>query len=144
MPSLYFRKAIESADVVIGSRYTTGGKVSNWNWIRRMISKMGNFYARSVLSTPVRDMTTGFRCYRRKVLEAIDIEALSSSGYVVLVELAYKSYAHGFRITEIPITFTERAAGKSKFNIKIFFEAYMQIARLRGRDKFDSRVDSKL
>lgn len=126
-----FIDAAENADVVIGSRYIAGGEIHNWNWIRRCISKMGNFYARNILGTNIQDMTTGYRCYHKKVLQTIDIQSLSSSGYVVLVELAYKSYLHHFSIVEIPITFTERATGKSKFSLKIFAEAWLQIFRLR-------------
>lgn len=130
-----FLEAIEDADVVIGSRYVEGGAIKNWSWIRRFISKMGNLYARTVLQTGIRDMTTGYRCYRRKVLESIDLNALSSGGYVVLVELAYKSFLHAFQIKEIPITFTERATGKSKFSMRIFVEAWIQVFRLRRMRK---------
>jgi len=124
-------EATREADLAIGSRYTKGGGTKNWHFARRMISRMGNFYARNVLRVPIRDMTTGFRCYRTKVLQFLDLDNLASSGYVVLVELTYRCAKAGFTIREVPILFTERKSGDSKFSLRIFLEAYKNILQLR-------------
>jgi len=123
--------ATQDADLAIGSRYIAGGGTKNWNLVRRLISRLGNFYARNVLGVPIRDMTTGFRCYRANVLQSLDLDHLASGGYVVLVELAYKTVRAGFRVCEVPILFTERKSGDSKFSLHIFLEAYKNILKLR-------------
>ncbi|OGY50684.1 MAG: dolichyl-phosphate beta-D-mannosyltransferase [Candidatus Buchananbacteria bacterium RIFCSPHIGHO2_02_FULL_45_11b] len=126
-----FLAAIKSADLVLGSRYIKGGGVSNWNWARRQISRFGNIYARLVLGLPFRDLTDGFKCYRREVLEKINLGDLNSVGYNFQIETTYKAYRAGFRVKEIPIVFTERAEGKSKFNVRIILESFWQVLLLR-------------
>jgi len=126
-----FVETMESHDLAVGSRYVPGGKISNWNFSRRMVSRFGNFYARSVLGLPYKDLTTGYKCYRRKVLEEIIDGEINSVGYVFQVETTYKAHKKGFRIKEIPISFSERRLGKSKFNFKIIWESFWRVAKLR-------------
>ncbi|MFA5022288.1 MAG: polyprenol monophosphomannose synthase [Patescibacteria group bacterium] len=128
-----FLAAIEDNDLVLGSRYIKGGGVSNWNIIRRLISRFGNFYARTILGLPISDLTGGFKCYRAKVLQTIDLDALSSVGYNFQVETTYRAWQKGFKIKETPIIFTERAQGKSKFDLKIILESFWQVLLLRFR-----------
>lgn len=130
-----FLKAIQDCDLVLGSRYCHGGGVENWNFIRRMVSRFGNIYARAILGVPIRDLTGGFKCYRRKVLEAIDLDALESVGYNFQIETTYKAYRAGFKISEIPIIFTERREGKSKFQIKIILESFLKVLALRLKSR---------
>ena len=122
-----FLQAIESADLVLGSRYIKGGGVSNWNLTRRLISRFGNIYARFVLGLPYRDLTGGFKCYRRQVLETIGLLDISSVGYNFQIETTYKTHLAGFKIIETPIVFTERAGGKSKFSLKIMVESFWKV-----------------
>ena len=126
-----FLEAIKEYDLVLGSRYCQGGGVENWDFFRKMISRFGNIYARAVLQVPIRDLTGGYKCYRRKVLEAINLDSLESVGYNFQIETTYKAYKAGFKIKEIPIIFTERRAGKSKFNIKIMLEGFWKVLLLR-------------
>lgn len=121
----------QSFDLVLGSRYVPGGGVKNWNFFRRLISRFGNLYAQIILSVPIKDLTGGFKCYTRKILETIELESLSSIGYNFQIETTYKAYKRGFRIKEIPIIFTERAQGKSKFNIAIILESFWRVIVLR-------------
>jgi len=130
-----FLQAVKEADLVLGSRYIKGGGVSNWNLSRRLISQFGNIYARFILGLPLRDLTGGFKCYRRKVLEAIGLDDLSSVGYNFQIETTYKTYRKGFIIKEIPIIFTERAEGKSKFDLKIILESFWQVLILKSSAK---------
>jgi len=125
---------IENADLVLGSRYVEGGQISNWGVGRRLVSSFGNIYARLILGVPIKDLTGGFKCYRRAVLEEIDLDSLDSQGYVFQIETTYLSFKKGFRVKEIPILFTEREAGRSKFNLKIVFEAFARVLlfRLKG------------
>lgn len=127
----FFLEKIIQVDLVLGSRYVWGGKIKNWNLFRRLISYLGNLYARFILSLPFKDLTGGFKCYKRGVLEAIDLEKLDSEGYVFQIETTYFAYKKGFKIKEIPIIFTERKQGRSKFNIKIFLEAFWKVLVLR-------------
>lgn len=120
------------ADVVLGSRYMPGGKIVNWSWPRRAISRFGNWYARTVLGLPIRDLTGGFKAYRRAVLEKIDLGTLGSVGYNFQIETTARAVWRGFRVVEIPITFTERRLGHSKFNLGIMVEAFRKVWRLRG------------
>ncbi len=124
-------EATNECDLVLGSRYTPGGGVKNWNFFRRLISRFGNLYAQIILSVPIKDLTGGFKCYTRKILETIELESLSSIGYNFQIETTYKAYKRGFRIKEIPIIFTERAQGKSKFNIAIILESFWKVIVLR-------------
>jgi dolichol-phosphate mannosyltransferase len=126
-----FLKAIEQADLVIGSRYIPGGSTPNWSLVRRMISGCGNIFARVMLGIPVHDCTAGFRCYRRTVLENIDLDTIQSQGYGFQVELAYRVMKQRFRISEIPIVFVDRRVGKSKMSRKIVFEAFTYVMRAR-------------
>lgn len=126
-----FLQAIENADLVLGSRYITGGGVSNWNFSRRFISKFGNIYARIILGLPYHDLTGGYKCYRREVLQKIDIDNLSSVGYNFQIETTNAAHKHGFRIVETPIVFIERAEGKSKFSAFIILESFWKVLLLR-------------
>ncbi len=126
-----FLTAIEHADLVIGSRYVHGGGTPNWSLVRRFISGGGNIFARFLLGIPVRDCTAGYRCYRREVLESIDLDAIQSQGYAFQVELAYYVKQLGFRSAEIPIIFRDRVVGKSKMSRKIFMEAFTYVLRTR-------------
>lgn len=126
-----FLAKIEQADLVIGSRYIKGGSTPNWSLSRRMISGGGNIFARAVLGMPVHDCTAGFRCYRRVVLESIDLDTVESQGYGFQVELAYRVYKRGFKIVETPIVFMDRRVGTSKMSRAIVFEAFTYVLRAR-------------
>ncbi len=126
-----FLAAIEQADVVIGSRYIPGGSTPGWSALRRLISGSGNIFARFMLGIPVRDCTGGFRCYRRQVLQSIDLEAVQSRGYAFQVELTYRAMRQGFQLVEIPITFMDRRLGTSKMSSKIVIEAFTYVLRTR-------------
>jgi dolichol-phosphate mannosyltransferase len=123
--------AAVDADVVLGSRYVEGGGVRNWGLLRRVISSGGSWYARVLLGAPVRDLTGGFKCYRRAVLESIDLEAIRSKGYAFQIETTYRALRSGFRIVEIPITFVDREAGGSKMSRAIVAEAIWKVPLLR-------------
>jgi dolichol-phosphate mannosyltransferase len=126
-----FLKAIENADLVIGSRYIPGGDTPNWSMLRRLISGGGNIFARLVLGIPVHDSTAGYRCYRREVLESIDLDTIQSQGYAFQVELAYRVMQHGFNIVETPIVFMDRRVGKSKMSRKIVIEGFTYVLKAR-------------
>lgn len=119
------------ADVVIGSRYVEGGGVGNWGLLRRLISAGGSWYARVLLSVRVHDLTGGFKCYRRAVLESIDLDAIDSKGYAFQIEMTYRALRAGFRVVEIPITFVDREAGGSKMSKTIVVEAMWKVPALR-------------
>ncbi len=125
--------AAESADLVLGSRYIPGGGTENWGLTRRAISKGGCIYARTVLGIAPRDLTGGFKCFRRRVLEAIPLDEVQGAGYVFQVEMTYRAILLGFRMVEIPITFRDRTVGTSKMSRGIVVEAAMHIPRLRRR-----------
>ncbi len=126
-----FIKAAESCDLVLGSRYITGGGVTNWNLMRRIISRGGSLYSRIILGLPFMDLTGGFKCFRREVLEKINLDDVRSNGYSFQIELTYRAFLKNFRIKEVPIVFEERAAGKSKMSRKIFAEAILMVWKLR-------------
>lgn len=130
-----FLKAIEHADLVIGSRYVPGGSTPNWSATRRLISGSGNIFARFMLRLPVYDCTSGFRCYRRRVLQSIDLETIQSRGYAFQVELTYHAVKQGFSIFETPITFMDRHIGTSKMSHKIIVEAFIYVLRTRFRQQ---------
>jgi len=130
-----FLKAIKESDLVLGSRYVKGGGVANWNLARRLISRFGNIYAWLILGLPFKDLTGGFKCFRRRVLENISLTDLSSVGYNFQIETTYKVYSAGFKIKEIPIIFTERTEGKSKFSFKIILESFWKVLELRLKIK---------
>jgi dolichol-phosphate mannosyltransferase len=125
--------AAGGADLVLGSRYVDGGSVGNWGLLRRMVSAGGSLYARAILGVDVRDMTCGFRCYRREVLETIDLDAITSRGYAFQIESTYRTIRAGFRVVEIPITFVDREHGGSKMSKAIFLEAIWKVPALRLR-----------
>ena len=120
-------------DLVIGSRYVPGGATPDWKLSRRIISRVGNMVARTVLGLPVRDCTTGYKCYRREALAAIDFGAIDVVGYGFLIETTYQCYLNGARMTEIPIVFTDRREGKSKMTSTIVSEALGYVFRRRWR-----------
>jgi dolichol-phosphate mannosyltransferase len=124
-------EASERADLVIGSRYVPGGGVGDWGPLRRAISRGGSTYARLVLGVGVRDLTGGFKCFRREVLEALDLDAVSARGYAFQVELTYRTIQRGFRVVEVPIFFRDRRAGASKMDRAIVAEAVWRIPALR-------------
>lgn len=126
-----FLKQIEQADLVIGSRYISGGSTPNWSLGRRLISGCGNIFARVVLGLPIKDCTAGFRCYRREVLEAIALDTIHSQGYGFQVEMAYRVQRLGFKIVETPIVFMDRRVGKSKMSRAIVLEAFTYVLRAR-------------
>jgi dolichol-phosphate mannosyltransferase len=115
--------AAGDADLVLGSRYVPGGGVRNWGLVRRLISRGGGLYARTILRVDVRDLTGGFKCIRREVLQAIQLETLRAEGYVFQIEVTYRALLAGFRVREIPIVFLDRTAGKSKMSTRIALEA---------------------
>jgi len=126
-----FLKAIENADLVIGSRYVPGGNTPNWSMLRRFISGGGNIFARFMLGLPIHDCTAGYRCYRREVLENIDLDSVQSQGYAFQVEMAYRVMRQGFKIVETPIVFMDRRVGKSKMSRTIFIEGFTYVVRAR-------------
>jgi len=123
--------AADEADVVLGSRYVTGGGVRNWGISRKIVSRGGSAYARTVLSVGVRDLTGGFKCIRRDVLETIDLATLRADGYVFQIEVTYRALQAGFTVKEIPILFSDRAAGTSKMSWRIALEAMLLVPSLR-------------
>ena len=120
---------LATADLVIGSRYVPGGRTVNWSRLRETISRGGNAYVRLALGIPVHDCTAGYRAYRREVLEALPVSAVRSNGYCFQVEMAHKTWQEGFRVVEVPITFTERASGVSKMSKQIVAEALLRVAQ---------------
>lgn len=125
-----FLGSIKEADLVIGSRYIKGGAM-RVDFIRRLISWLGSLYARLILGVPIHDLTTGYKCFRRKVLESIDFSNIHASNYAFQIEMSYKVYKKNFRIKEIPIIFIEREKGKSKFYFKMIFESFWLVLKLR-------------
>jgi dolichol-phosphate mannosyltransferase len=125
--------AAEDADVVLGSRYVPGGGVENWGLLRRAISAGGSLYARLVLGVGVRDLTGGFKCFRRAVLESLPLDEVRSKGYAFQIELTYRALRKGFRVREIPITFVDRVVGGSKMSRAIVLEAIWKVPALRVR-----------
>ena len=123
--------AAGDADLVLGSRYVDGGSVENWGVVRRAISSGGSIYARLLLGVPVRDLTGGFKCFRREVLEAIDLDAIRSRGYAFQIELTYRALRRGFRVREVPILFVDREVGGSKMSRSIVLEAIWKVPLLR-------------
>ena len=124
-------RAKAGADVVVGSRYVDGGGTENWGLGRRIISRGGGIYARTILGVGVQDLTAGFVCYRRDVLEALDLDSMQSEGYGFQIEMKYRVLKRGFRIEEMPIVFVDRRVGQSKMSKRIFLEALTLVWRLR-------------
>jgi dolichol-phosphate mannosyltransferase len=134
-------RAADRADLVLGSRYVPGGGVARWGPLRRAISRGGCRYAQLMLGVPVRDLTGGFKCFRREVLEAIPLDDVTAAGYGFQVEMTYRALLGGFRVVELPITFTERSRGSSKMSGGIVWEAAVLVPRLRWRLRRQRRVE---
>jgi dolichol-phosphate mannosyltransferase len=120
------------ADLALGSRYVAGGGTRNWGVVRRIISWGGSFYARTILGVGVRDLTGGFKCFRRHVLESIDLDAVEAKGYAFQIEMTYRALRKGFRVQEVPIVFVDRTEGQSKMSRAIFLEAVVHVPVLRA------------
>ena len=123
----------EEADLVLGSRWVEGGGTENWGVVRRLVSRGGSLYARLVLGVGIRDLTGGFKCFRRRVLETIDLDAIAARGYGFQIEGTYRALRAGFRVVEIPITFVDRRVGESKMSGAIVLEAMRQVPLLRWK-----------
>ena len=123
----------EGADLALGSRWAAGGGTENWGLVRRLISRGGSLYARLVLGVGVRDLTGGFKCFRRRVLETIDLDAIAARGYGFQIEGTYRTLRAGFRVVEIPIVFVDRRVGESKMSGAIVLEAMRQVPVLRWK-----------
>jgi dolichol-phosphate mannosyltransferase len=119
------------ADLALGSRYVAGGGTENWGLARRVVSAGGSLYARTLLGLPVRDLTGGFKCFRRTVLETIDLAAVEAKGYAFQIELTYRAIRAGFSVVEVPIVFRDRTEGSSKMSRGIFLEAVARVPALR-------------
>ena len=126
-------RAADHADLVLGSRYVDGGGVEGWELHRKLLSRGGCFYARAILRVPVRDLTGGFKCFHRAVLEAIDLDDVHADGYGFQIEMTYRALRAGFHVEEIPIVFRERRAGASKMDARIATEAVWKVPALRKR-----------
>lgn len=124
--------AVSDADLVLGSRYVNGGGVRDWGLVRRAVSRGGGLYARMLLGVRIRDLTGGFKCIRREVLEAIDLDTIRADGYGFQIEVTYRTLRTGFKVVEVPIIFPDRQAGASKMSAQIAFEAVWLVPRLRG------------
>jgi dolichol-phosphate mannosyltransferase len=125
--------AAENADLVLGSRYVPGGRVENWGAVRRFVSAGGSLYARVFLGVPIRDLTGGFKCFRREVLERLDLDRIHAKGYAFQIELTYRALRAGFRVIEIPIRFADREVGSSKMSRAIVLEAVWKVPLMRLR-----------
>lgn len=126
-----FLRQIKTYDLVLGSRYIKGGGVVNWGFMRKLISFGGSLYSRIILGIPFHDLTGGFKCFRREVLQTIDPNSFKSSGYAFQVETTYKTFLNKFKIKEIPIIFEDRRVGQSKMTSGIFWEALLMVIKLR-------------
>jgi dolichol-phosphate mannosyltransferase len=123
----------DGADLALGSRYVAGGGTANWGIARRIVSWGGSFYARTMLGVRIRDLTGGFKCFRRVVLETVDLDAIESRGYAFQIETTYRALRKGFRVVEVPIRFVDRTEGQSKMSRSIFLEAVWKVPLLRLR-----------
>jgi dolichol-phosphate mannosyltransferase len=123
--------ASNDADLVLGSRYVSGGGVRDWGLVRKLISRGGGWYARTILGVDVRDLTGGFKCIRREVLEGIELDTVRAQGYVFQIEVTYRAVLAGFRVREVPIVFPDRTAGTSKMSARIALEAIWSVPHLR-------------
>jgi dolichol-phosphate mannosyltransferase len=124
--------AVDGADLVLGSRYTAGGAVRDWALVRRIVSRGGCLYAQVLLGVGVHDLTGGFKCFRREVLEAIDLDAVDAHGYMFQIEMTYRALRLGFRVVEVAITFGDRTRGGSKMSRAIVLEAVRRVPALRA------------
>jgi dolichol-phosphate mannosyltransferase len=125
-------EASREADLVLGSRNLPGGGTVNWGILRKIISRGGSFYARTILGLPVRDLTGGFKCFRRRVLESIDLPTVACTGYAFQIELTYRTLRKGFRVKEFPIVFVDRRVGQSKMSKRIVLEALRKVWSIRA------------
>ena len=125
--------ALDEADIVLGSRYVAGGGTEGWPLHRRLLSRFGGTYARRLLGVPVADLTGGFKAYRREALARLDLDAIRSDGYAFQIETTWQAIRRGLRVVEVPITFTDRVAGRSKLSRRIVAEAIWTVLRLRVR-----------
>ncbi len=126
-------QASEEADLVLGSRYVDGGGTVGWSRFRKFISRMGSLYARTILRISVRDLTSGYKCFHRRVLEAIPLDEVVCGGYAFQIEMTYRALRKQFRVMEVPIQFAERRAGKSKMSWRILLEAVLNVWWMRFR-----------
>jgi dolichol-phosphate mannosyltransferase len=129
LPALLDALTEPGADLVLGSRYVPGGEVVNWPAHREWLSRGANLYARMALGAPIQDITAGYRVYRRQVLEELDLDSVISQGYCFQIDLAWRAFQAGFRVVEVPITFTERERGSSKMDGSVMAEAFVNVAR---------------
>jgi dolichol-phosphate mannosyltransferase len=127
----FLDQAQAGVDLVLGSRYVDGGGTVNWGRVRKLISQGGSLYARTVLGLDLRDLTGGFKCFRRRVLESIDLASVHSTGYAFQIELTYRAIKNGFKVVEIPIVFEDRRVGQSKMSWRIALEALAMVWKLR-------------
>jgi len=126
-------EAADRADLVLGSRYVPGGGVTDWGLGRRLVSRGGSLYAQILLGVPVHDLTGGFKCFRREVLERLDLESVGTDGYGFQIEMTYRALRAEFRVEELPIVFRERRVGSSKMSARIALEAFLKVPLLRFR-----------
>jgi len=138
-------EASSEADLAVGSRYVPGGGVTEWGPLRRFVSREGSAYARAILRVPVNDLTSGFKCWRREALDAIDFDLVQSRGYAFQIEMTYRAIRAGLRVTEVPIIFRDRRVGNSKMTRAIFVEAIWRVPllRLRVRGSGQRRISSR-
>ena len=125
--------ASDAADLVLGSRYMPGGGITDWGPLRRGLSRGGSWYARTMLGVPVRDLTGGFKCFRREVLQSLDLDGVHADGYAFQIELTYRAVKAGFAVAEVPILFRERRVGESKMTARIALEAVWKVPAMRFR-----------
>jgi dolichol-phosphate mannosyltransferase len=123
----------QDADLVLGSRYVRGGGTIHWGWGRRLLSRGGNLYARVALGVSIRDLTAGFKCFRREVLERIDLGSVTTTGYAFQIELTWRALRAGFRVVEVPIVFVDRRVGHSKMTRAIVLEALWKVWAIRAQ-----------
>lgn len=135
-----FLEEIENNDLIIGSRYVKGGGVKNWGIIRKIVSRGGSLYSKIILGLKLNDITGGFKCFKREVLENMDLDKIKSNGYSFQVELNYITYLKGYKIKEVPIVFEDRTLGKSKMSKKIFLEAILMVWWMRFNREFLRRI----
>jgi dolichol-phosphate mannosyltransferase len=126
-----FLQKMREADLVVGSRYVPGGDIMDWNWLQHLIGWCGNLYARTILGSDLRDLTSGFKCFRVAALQRFDLSSVTSDGYCFQIEMSHLFARNGFRVVEIPIVFEERRAGQSKMSWHIVFEALAKVWLLR-------------
>lgn len=143
LPDFITTMKMRGADVVLGSRYVSGGGVVNWPWYRKLISTGGSRYARTLLGVGIRDLTGGFKCFRADVLRAIALDEVASTGYGFQIEMTYRAIQHGFKVVEIPIVFEDRREGQSKMSAGIFLEALVMVAKLRLQAGVEPRREAE-